>query len=121
MHASFIRTFAFFILIAAFFLPGRAAAQNQTNDPLVDQQQYLFDVHRVDQAWNYTTGSSNVTIGLYSMLGFIQNHEDLASSRLKSPVGSLLKPKLDVASQMAGIVGAGTNNGVGMAGIDRAA
>ena len=121
MHASFVRLLAIFTLILASLLPGRATAQNQTNDPLVNQQQYLFDVHNIDQAWNYTTGSSNVTIGLYSMLGFIQNHEDLSSSRLKSPVGSLLKPKLDVASQMAGIVGANTNNGVGMAGIDRAA
>ncbi|MCS3626800.1 hypothetical protein GGP85_000696 [Salinibacter ruber] len=121
MHASFARLLAIFTLILAFLLPGRAAAQNQTNDPLVNQQQYLFDVHNIDQAWNYTTGSSNVTIGLYSMLGFTQNHEDLSSSRLKSPVGSLLKPKLDVASQMVGIVGANTNNGVGMTGIDRAA
>lgn len=115
------RTFFFTIILGLLAGPGSLLAQNQTNDPLVDQQQYLFDVHRVDQAWTYTTGSSNVTIGLYSMLGFIQNHEDLSSSRLKSPVGSLLKPKLDVASQMAGIVGVATNNGVGMAGIDRAA
>jgi hypothetical protein len=120
MHALTFRALALF-LIAAFFLPDLAAAQNQTNDPLVGQQQYLFDVHRVDQAWNYTTGSSNVTVGLYSMLGFIQNHEDLATSRLKSPVGSLLEPELDVASQMAGVVGATTNNSVGMAGVDRTA
>jgi len=52
------------------------------------------------------------------MLGFIQNHEDLSRSRLKPEQGLLLKPKLDVASQMAGIVGASTNNRVGMAGID---
>lgn len=71
MHASFVRLLAIFTLILASLLPGRATAQNQTNDPLVNQQQYLFDVHNIDQAWNYTTGSSNVTIGLYSMLGFI--------------------------------------------------
>jgi hypothetical protein len=87
----------------------------------VDQQQYLFDVHRVDQAWSYTTGSSNVKIGVYSQTGFIQNHEDLSSSRLASPVGTLLEPELDIASEMVGIVGARTNNNVGMAGIDRAA
>jgi len=87
----------------------------------VDQQQYLFDVHRVDQAWSYTTGSSNVKIGVYSQTGFIQNHEDLSSSRLAAPVGTLLEPELDIASEMAGIVGAGANNSVGMAGIDRAA
>lgn len=121
MHAPFIRTLAPFALITALLLPGRTAAQNQTNDPLVDQQQYLFDVHRVDQAWSYTTGSSNVKIGIYSQTGFIQNHEDLSSSRLASPVGTLLEPELDIASEMAGIVGASTDNGVGMAGIDRAA
>ncbi len=121
MHAFSIRILAFFSLIVALVLPGRAAAQNQTNDPLVDQQQYLFDVHRIGQAWSYTTGSSNVKIGIYSQTGFIQNHKDLSSSRLASPVGALLEPELDIASEMASIVGASTNNSVGMAGIDRAA
>jgi hypothetical protein len=117
---TYTRTFLLIVLLGLLAGPRLLLAQNQTSDPLVDQQQYLFDVHRVDQAWSYTTGSSNVTTGLYSMLGFIQNHEDLSSNRLQSPVGTLLRPKLDVASQMAGIVGAATNNGVGMAGIDRA-
>lgn len=120
---SYLSRTPFLFLFAAALLAGleTAAAQNQTNDPLVNQQQYLFDVHRVDQAWTYTTGSSNTKIGLYSMTGFIQNHEDLPSGRLLAPEGSLLDPELDYASEMAGIVGAATNNGVGMAGIDRAA
>jgi hypothetical protein len=115
------RAFFFTILLGLLAAPSALLAQNQTNDPLVDQQQYLFDVHRVDQAWSYTTGSSNVKIGVYSQTGFIQNHEDLSSSRLASPVGTLLEPELDIASEMAGIVGASTNNNVGMTGIDRAA
>ncbi|GIV58003.1 MAG: hypothetical protein KatS3mg042_0916 [Rhodothermaceae bacterium] len=101
-------------------LPPVIRAQ-QTSDPLVSQQQYLFDVHHLDEAWTITTGSSNTSIGVYSMLGFIQNHEDLSSSRLLAPQGGLLVPDLDYASEMAGIVGATTNNGLGMAGIDRAA
>jgi hypothetical protein len=109
------------ILFGLLAVPNILLAQTQTNDPLVDEQQYLFDVHRVGQAWNYTTGASNVKIGIYSQTGFIQNHEDLPSSRLSSPVGVLQDPEVDIASEMAGIVGAGTNNGVGMAGIDRAA
>ncbi|WP_233993744.1 hypothetical protein [Salinibacter altiplanensis] len=44
-------------LLGLLTAPGALFAQNQTNDPLIDQQQYLFDVHRVDQAWSYTTGS----------------------------------------------------------------
>jgi len=60
-----------------------------------------------------------VKIGIYSYTGFIQNHEDLPAGRLASPIGSLQDPEVDIASEMAGIVGAGTNNGVGMTGIDR--
>lgn len=115
------RTLFFTILLGLLAAPGTLLAQNQTNDPLVDEQQYLFDVHRIGQAWNYTTGASNVKIGIYSHTGFIQTHEDLSSSRLASPVGSLQDPEVDIASQMAGIVGASTNNGIGMAGIDRSA
>ena len=115
------RTFFFTILLGLLAAPGALFAQNQTNDPLVDEQQYLFDVHRVGQAWNYTTGASTVKIGIYSQTGFIQNHEDFSSSRLAAPVGALQDPAVDIASEMAGIVGASTNNGVGMAGIDRAA
>ena len=98
-----------------------APALAQTNDPLVSQQRYLFDVHRIDRAWSVTTGSSNTSIGIYSMLGFIQSHEDLSSSRLLARQGDVLVPELDYASEMAGIVGATTNNSRGMAGIDRAA
>ncbi len=107
-------------LLFLMVLPPVIRAQ-QTSDPLVSQQQYLFDVHHLDEAWTITTGSSNTSIGVYSMLGFIQNHEDLSSSRLLAPQGGLLVPDLDYASEMAGIVGATTNNGLGMAGIDRAA
>ncbi len=105
-------------LFLMFFLPARPTAA-QTNDPLVGQQQYLFDVHKIDQAWNVTTGSSDVQIGLYSMLGFIQSHEDLSASRVLAPQGGPVVPDLDVGSEMVGIVGATANNGKGMTGIDR--
>jgi len=122
MHARFASVLT---LVALLFLTGGALlesnAQSQTNDPLVDQQQYLFDTHRFDTAWTYTTGSSNVSIGIYSLLGFIQNHEDLAANRLVSPVEEVTEPDYDIASEMAGIIGATTDNNVGMAGIDHAA
>jgi len=120
-RSSFLHRTALLFISLLLAGVGSVAAQNQTSDPLVDQQQYLFDVHELDQAWTYTTGSSNTTIGVYSMLGFIQNHEDLSSSRVLAPQGGALAPDLDFGSEMVGIVGAATNNGVGMAGIDRAA
>lgn len=107
------------LLAAALLLGARPLfAQNQANDPLVDQQQYLFDVHNVDQAWSYTTGSSNVRLGVYSFLGFTQNHEDLNGPRLQTSRGPL-RPEFDYATEVAGIAGANTNNNLGIAGIDR--
>lgn len=115
------RTLLATILLGVLATPSILLAQSQTNDPLVDEQQYLFDVHRIGQDWTYTTGSSDVKIGIYSMFGFTQSHEDLSDNRLAPPEGNLLRPKLDISSQMAGIVGASTNNGVGMTGIDQEA
>jgi len=113
------RTFFFTIILGLLAAPHTLLAQNQTNDPLVDEQQYLFDVHNVDQAWSYTTGSSNVRLGVYSFLGFTSNHEDLNGPRLETPRGPL-RPGYDYATEVAGIAGAVTNNNLGVAGIDRA-
>ena len=114
------RALFFTILLVLLAAPGSLLAQNQTNDPLVDEQQYLFDVHNVDQAWSYTKGSSNVRIGVYSFLGFTPNHEDLNGTRLETPRGPL-RPEFDYATEVAGITGANTNNGLGVAGVDRKA
>lgn len=103
------------LLTAAVSFPSFA----QTNDPLVSQQQYLFDVHNVDQAWNHTTGSVSVRIGVHSHLGFTQNHEDLSPSRRLTPLGGWVRPELDIASEAVGIAAADTDNNIGMAGIDR--
>jgi hypothetical protein len=92
----------------------------QTNDPLVGSQSYLFDVHKIDKVWTYTTGSASNRIGVYSMLGFLQNHEDL-SGRVQTPVGEILFSELDYATETVGIAGANTNNSRGIAGIDRLA
>lgn len=106
-------------LVATLFTSAVANGQQETNDPLVTDQQYLFDVHRLDEAWSYTTGNTNTQIAIHSQLGFIQNHEDLSSGRLLNPRGALLRPMMDYASELAGIIGADTDNAVGMAGIDR--
>ena len=76
------RTFLLTMLLGLLIAPGALLAQNQTNDPLVDEQQYLFDVHNLDQAWSFRTGSPGVRIGVYSFLGFDQNHEDYSGPRI---------------------------------------
>jgi len=116
----FSRTIALTILLGLFAAPGALFAQNQTNDPLVDEQQYLFDVHDMDEAWSFRTGSPDVHIGVYSFLGFDQNHEDYSGPRIETPRGPL-RPKYDYATEVAGIAAASTNNGLGVAGVDRSA
>ncbi len=110
------------ILSLMSVLSAQAQVGPPTNDPLVSQQRYPFDVHRIDKAWIYTTGSPSTKIGVFSLLGFTYNHEDLAGSRLLTPArGDVLFPKLGYGTELVGIVGATTNNSIGMAGIDRAA
>ena len=70
-------------LALALAIPAHA---QQTNDPLVGQQQYLFDVHKVDEAWAVTTGSSNTLIAVHSVLGFRGTHNDPAGARFRRAV-----------------------------------
>ncbi len=107
----------FLVVCATVIYPMMVSAQ--TNDPLVSHQQYLFDVHNVDQAWTYSLGSVAVRIGVHSHLGFTQNHEDLGPGRRLAPIGGWVRPELDIASEAVGIAAADTDNAIGMAGIDR--
>ncbi len=104
-------------LALALAIPAHA---QQTNDPLVGQQQYLFDVHKVDEAWAVTTGSSNTLIAVHSVLGFRGTHNDL-SGRTLSPRGATVRPEFGFATAMVGAAAANTDNGIGIAGIDRQA
>lgn len=93
-------------------------AQIIPNDLLFPQQRpYLSEIHRIDQAWQISRGSSSTRIGIYSFVGLRTSHEDL-QGRVLTPVGINEHPELDVATEMAGIIGANTNNGKGIAGID---
>ncbi len=57
---------------------------------------------------------------LHSLVGFRQTHNDL-SGRTLSPRGAAIRPEFGFATEMAGVAAANTNNGIGIAGIDRQA
>lgn len=101
--------------LSAFIDPSLAGGP--TNDPMLSQQYYLFD-HNIDQAWTYNTGSSNTRIAIHSMGGFTSSHEDMEGTRYLNPWTEWFGPQHDYASEIAGIIGANSNNGIGMAGID---
>jgi len=98
-------------------ITGTIPVTAQTNDPLLPQQNYIFD-HNIDQAWNINTGSANTRIAIHSMAGFTSSHEDMSGARYLTPYTEWLGPEHDYASEVAGIVGANSNNGTGIAGID---
>ncbi len=97
-------------------------AYGQTNDPFVisGDQDYLFDVHHVDEAWAVTQGSPYARIGVQSLTGIRYGHEDL-DGRALPPSGDngVDRPGLGYATEAAGIAGARTNNALGMAGVAR--
>lgn len=105
------------LLFAAWLLVIPDFASAQTNDPDLSQQYYIFD-HNIDQVWSYNNGSSNTNIAVHSMLGFTTSHEDLDGARYPTPWTQWLGPQHGNASEMAGIIGAQTNNFVGIAGIN---
>ncbi len=108
------------VLALFLFLLAGGTARSQTNDPFVvsGDQHYLFDVHHVDEAWAVTQGSSNVRIGVQSLTGVRYGHEDLAA-RTQAPSAGTDRPELGYATEAAGVAGAITNNGRGMAGVAR--
>jgi len=108
-------TIAFCTLGLILILP-TYPANAQTNDPKLNQQYYIFD-HNIDDAWNINKGSSNTRIAIHSMAGFTTTHEDMVG-RYLNPSTEWFAPELDFASEVAGIVGANSNNSIGIAGID---
>lgn len=90
------------------------------NDPYFSSQWNLSKIN-ASQAWDITTGSSNIRVAVidvgYANSPFnISNHEDfqLPSGGNKF-VGGSLNNSSDHARMVAGIVGATTNNGTGIA------
>lgn len=86
------------------------------NDPLFSQQDYL-NTANVPQAWQTTNGSSSKEIAVISMGGIDNDHEDLTRVTIKRGAGSFVADN-GAANPAAGIIGATTNNGKGIAGVN---
>lgn len=87
------------------------------NDPLYSQQDYL-NTANVPQAWQVTNGSFSEKIAIISLGGVAASHEDLNSRvTIKRAAGS---PVADngAGNPATGIIGAATNNGKGIAGVN---
>jgi len=94
------------------------------NDPLFDEQWNLH-MMGVHNAWRFTTGSSNVLIGVQdSGLGLDSSgnyHQDLRStlfSNNNNYADDFGEGNASHGTAVQGIIAANTNNGVGMSGIN---
>ncbi len=124
------RSYAFVCLVVLLTLaaavlaaPLRAFPNALPNDPLLAQQWALTDTFGIhaDNAWKYTVGA-NISVAVLDA-GFDLGHPDLAG-RWSSPYNFLedSPPQNHNATDnwgtgIAGLLGATTNNGVGIAGV----
>ncbi|WP_376788680.1 S8 family peptidase [Thermoflexus sp.] len=91
------------------------------NDPYYYEYQWNLPKIRAPQAWDVSTGSSSVVIAIVDT-GVDYTHPDLTSMRLRLGwdfVHNDSDPMDDEGhgTHVAGIAGANTNNGVGIAGV----
>lgn len=98
-----------------------------SNDPLY---KYLWGIQKINAplAWNYTTGSSEVVVGVIDT-GIDYNHQDITENMWISPNEKLLygwnfadnnDNSIDTdghGSHVAGTIGAVGNNGIGITGV----
>ncbi len=127
-----MRYFTLAVVMAASAFPAAAWADDPfpvgpPNDPYY--QQYQWDLVKIGlpAAWNYTTGSSNVTIAILDT-GVVSTTADL-SGRLLDPLSAvpnqapfsdaLLTSNIGLrhGTYVAGVAAMGINNGIGGAGV----
>ncbi len=95
------------------------------NDPFYagDSSQWALECLHADAAWDIAVGSGDVTVAVVDS-GFFYDHEDNTAGHIRPGLNYLQYPdtKTDTApsgkhgSMVAGIIGATTGNGVGIAG-----
>ena len=105
------------LILTSIFCFVSLTALSQTNDPKINQQNYIT-AHNIDQVWNSYTGSSSTRIAIHSATGFSSSHEDLQGARYLNPSSTWFDPTKGFATELVGIIGANTNNSIGMAGIN---
>lgn len=98
---------------------GDISAVINTNDTYVSNQ-YAISNTMANKAWAITTGSSNITVGIID--SGINQHADLIGN-LSTTLNKNFTNESDLAdnanhgTKVAGIIGARTNNSLGIAGI----
>ena len=113
------RIFAIFLL-SLFLSSATAYAQPEPNDPLYSEQWALQTVRAVC-AWEYTLGSSDVTVAVIDS-GVDMGHPDLVD-RLRPDGADFIDNDNDPSDQhghgtnVAGVVAATVNNAEGIAGL----
>ena len=109
--------------IASFFGMNKTGPHRATNDPYRANQYYL-DITSIGAAWNLTTGD-RFTVAVEDS-GVRFDHPDLAG-RLRTDGFNFVADSGDVSddlghgTEVAGLIAANSNNGVGIAGISWAA
>ncbi|WP_263792829.1 S8 family serine peptidase [Salinibacter sp.] len=103
----------FGLLLVPFF-----SAHAQTNDPKIDQQDYLETVN-VPGAWNLTGATTPAPMAIIGPGGVLSTHEDLLSTQVSAPPGAYEPDSLmpSTSTFAGGITHATTNNGTGIASI----
>lgn len=90
------------------------------NDPDYSKQ-WGYQSISAPQAWNHTTGSRDITVAVIDS-GIEQAHPDIPENVISGPDliegGSSFNDTVGHGTHVSGIIGAHTNNGIGVAGVN---
>lgn len=101
---------------------------NSLNDTVhtTSSGEYAFDLLKIEEAWQYETGSTNVLVGIIDS-GIDSSHPDLLGKVSQNLSCSFINGSYTIERQpsdqnghgtfIAGIIGAQVNNGKGIAGV----